>query len=682
MRGWLFFFIIVSLVISVWTIAVTSTKPQGPQGMTGFTGPEGPSSDAVLPVANGGTNSFTSLKGDRLICSTSTAIVETDYLASDPVFDSVTLQSGFIYFPSTNTVVTSLQTGLFSSPLSSLSSTATTTLVTIPSVSLNANVCISEKSNQTINGVKTFQRPVLVETGVTFQNGDGSIQVNQQVDAKSMTLTDSQVRFNSASKAVIDFPNSMIQLDSAEFQFQTDQSSGFIMGSPEVQLRSDGTLRFASTRNQIRTSDTTVSVDLPTGSNVTITLPDVGADAEFVLTEGTQTVNGSKTILELDASFSSPLKVGVDTGSQIRFGSNPTNQIRMEFLYETGGTSSGTTYMRSFPNNLNTGADFMMTEGDQVINGMKILNNVVASFSTGLQFSDNGNQIVIGGPQRNVIWNFETPSTGDGNLVYTIPIVETKTQFMMDSRDQAIAGVKFFDRMTVTNSFSGANVQVFDCPLQLTADSNQIVLAADLANKTTINAPSSFSTTQTIPDFGVNASFVLDQGPSTTINGEKTMPVVSIPGSFTNLDTLQSLGFAMGKKYMACFKQTNPQSVPSFTNTPVVFDTTVWNINFGNPILPTTQIQVPIQGYYLVIYTVSTEGSSGGNLTASIFNSFIPTIEFGKTKNAYNGASAGLTGSAILFLQTYTSILLYNATFSSPISITGTNYIQLIYLGP
>jgi hypothetical protein len=681
MRGWLFFFLIVSLGISVWSIVVTSTKPQGPQGMTGFTGPDGPSFDAVLPIANGGTNSSKALKGDRLICSSSTAIVETDYLASDPIFDSVTLQSGFIYFPSTNTVVTSLQTGLFSSTLSSLSNIATTTLVTIPSVSSNANVCISEKSNQIINGVKTFLQPVLVETGVTFQNGDGSIQVNQQVDAKSVTLTDSQLQFNSASKAVIDFPNSMIQLDSAEFQFQTDQSSGFILGCPEVQLQSDGTLRFESTRNQIRTSDTAVSVDLPTGSNVTITLPDVGADAEFVLTEGAQTVNGSKTILELDASFSLPLKVGVDTGSQIRFGSNPTNQIRMEFLYETGGTSSGTTYMRSFPNNLNTGADFMMTEGDQVINGMKIFYDVVASFSTGLQFSDEGDQIVIGGPQRNVTWNFETPSTGDGNLVYTIPIVEAKTQFMMDSSDQAIAGVKFFDRMTVTNSFSGDNVQVFDCPLQLTSNNNQIVLGASAANNTTINAPSSFSTTQTIPDFGVNASFVLDQGPS-TINGIKTISTVSIPGSFTNLSGMESLGFAMGKKYMACFKQTNPQSIPSFTDTSMMFDTTAWNINFGNPILPNTQIQVPVQGYYLVIYTVSTQNAGGGNFIARIFNSFLPAVDFGKTKNAYNGAAGGLTGSAILFLQTYTSILLYNATDVPAITLSGTNYIQLIYLGP
>jgi fibronectin-binding autotransporter adhesin len=280
-----------------------------------------------------------------------------------------------------------------------------------------------------------------------------------------------------------------------------------------------------ATTNQLvlgTTNTTTISATAPAASR-TYTLPDVGANASFVMTEGTQTINGDKTLSGATSltgvatakagvairyenpagTFSTGFKAGAQTadltytlptaaatGNQV-LRANSTTPTNLEWATITSvdaGTTNNTTLRwdagtSKWAENTNVLAT---SAGDMTLNSATI--------------KATTNQLVLGTTNTITI----SATAPAASSVYTIPDVGTTASFVMTAGAQTIAGAK-----TLSNA------------LTITPTSNQLVLGT--TNTTTINAVApAASVTYTIPDAGANASFVMTEG-TQTINGDKTL---------------------------------------------------------------------------------------------------------------------------------------------------------------
>ncbi|MBS1560627.1 MAG: hypothetical protein JSS89_03400 [Bacteroidetes bacterium] len=280
-----------------------------------------------------------------------------------------------------------------------------------------------------------------------------------------------------------------------------------------------------ATSNQLilgTTTTTTISATAPVASR-TYTLPDVGANASFVMTEGTQTINGDKTLSGATSltgvatakagvairyenpagTFSTGFKAGAQTadltytlptvaatGNQV-LRANSTTPTNLEWATITSvdaGTTNNTTLRwdagtSKWAENTNVLAT---SAGDMTLNSATI--------------KATTNQLILGTTNTTTI-NAAAPAA---SAVYTIPDVGTTASFVMTAGAQTIAGAK---------TLSSA--------LTITPTTNQLVLGT--TNTTTISATApAASRTYTIPDAGANASFVMTEG-TQTINGDKTL---------------------------------------------------------------------------------------------------------------------------------------------------------------
>ncbi len=115
----------------------------------------------------------------------------------------------------------------------------------------------------------------------------------------------------------------------------------------------------------------TISAPTPATSSV-YTIPDSGPAADFVMTEGAQTINNTKT-------FTSGVSITA-LSNQLELGSGTTTTISAP----VPATSAVYTIPDSGP-----AADFVMTEGIQTINGAKTLSDTT-TFGTGILLPTTG----------------------------------------------------------------------------------------------------------------------------------------------------------------------------------------------------------------------------------------------------------------------------------------------------
>ena len=337
---------------------------------------------------------------------------------------------------------------------------------------------IVSTSSQVFNGEKTFDDGIVVGVGsrtVKFTDG-------------SFTTT---LRANPISNQTYVLPVS----DGSTGQFlQTDGAGNWsfatVAGSGTVNTGIQGRIPIYSTTGTTLDDQATVGagiVDVEIASqtgNRTYSIPDAGLSADFLLSEGAQTINGSKT-------FSATILMSA-TSSQMILGTGNTVAI------SAPTPSANRTY--TIPD-IGTGlANFIMSEGNQTLNGLK-------TFASGLSatsgaFTDVGNQLVFGTINTTTINSIDA----GGAKTYSIPNVGTTADFILSEGAQVINGTKSYSSpILVTNTSSALDL-------------------ASIGGFSAIIAVDSHSTidrTYNIPDAGTNANFVLSEGAS-TIGGLKT----------------------------------------------------------------------------------------------------------------------------------------------------------------
>ncbi len=336
----------------------------------------------------------------------------------------------------------------------------------------------------------------------------------------------------------------------------TGANSSFVLTDGNITINGNKTFSSAitinPTTNQIVlgvTNTVTINSTAPSSSR-TYTIPDTGANSSFVMTDGTQTINGNKTLtgtinlssltallpLQLDGSnniisaaislttgasgilpianggtnSSTALvngKIMVSAGGKIVEGTSSTTPIFIsETLTSTTnqlvlGTTNTVTLNSTAPvasrtyTIPDTGANssFVLTDGNITINGSK-------TFSSAVTINPTTNQIILG-VTNTVTINSVAPVA---SRTYTIPDTGANSSFILTDGNVTINGNKTFSSAITINPTT-----------------NQIILG--VTNTVTINsvAPAA-SRTYTIPDTGTNSSFILTDG-NITINGNKTL---------------------------------------------------------------------------------------------------------------------------------------------------------------
>lgn len=218
----------------------------------------------------------------------------------------------------------------------------------------------------------------------------------------------------------------------------------------------------------------------------TYTIADPGADANFIMSAGAQTVAGVKT-------FSSALTCSL-TSNQIVLGTTNTVTI--------SSTAPAASRTYTIPDTL-ANSSFVMTDLAQTINGAKTFTSQLANTLT-------TNQIVLG-TTNTVTINSVAPTA---SRIYTIPDAGSDATFVLSGG----GGGPSFASLTLTNT------------------TNQLTLGT--TNTVTVNsvAPAA-SRTYTIPDAGGAASFVMTAG-AQTVAGVKTFSSALTCSATTNQITL------------------------------------------------------------------------------------------------------------------------------------------------
>ena len=304
----------------------------------------------------------------------------------------------------------SLRTGVDGSTINISAPLITTNCTyTIPNVGANADFILNT-GNQTIGGTKNFTtRPTVSGTGVLLvgEAGGGDATTNTaQTFSAIKTFTAAPV-----------------------FRTSSNQLA----------------LRTGVAGNKIDINASTI------GGDRVYTLPDVGANADFVLNTGAQTIGGTKNFT------TRPTVNGIDV-----------------LLVGEGGTVGGGDATTSTPQTFTAVKTFTAAPIFQTVNNQFSLRTGVAGFEIDI-----------------------TAPTIGGNRVYTLPDVGADAEFVMNSGTQTIGGTKTFTAAPVFRT-----------------SSNQLTLRTGVAgNRIDINAPTINSNrTYTLPDAGNDAKFVMDTG--------------------------------------------------------------------------------------------------------------------------------------------------------------------------
>ncbi len=361
-------------------------------------------------------------------------------------------------------------------------------IYSLPDVLADASFVMTEGA-QTINGIKTFSDTVVFISGFSLASLTLTAVSNQLTLGAGNTIT-----LNAPTPAASRIYTAPDVLANANFILsegaQTingvktfNDTVVFISGFSLASL----TLTAVSNQLTLGTGNT-ITLNAPTpAASRTYTAPDVLANANFILSEGTQTINGLKT-------FSAAISDTALT-NQLILGSATTITIN--------APAPAASRVYTTPDVLGN-ADFVLTAGTQTISGAK-------TFSLAISDTALTNQLVLGGATTITI-NAPAPAA---SRVYTTPDVLGNADFVLTAGTQTIGGAK-----------------TFSLAISDTALTNQLVLGS--ATTITINAPApAASRVYTAPDVLANANFILSEG-TQTLNGLKTFSSAITDTATTN----------------------------------------------------------------------------------------------------------------------------------------------------
>jgi hypothetical protein len=169
----------------------------------------------------------------------------------------------------------------------------------------------------------------------------------------------------------------------------------------------------------------TLNAPAPAASHI-YSLPDVLADASFVMTEGAQTINGIKTFTSAPVfpALSLPFITLTNVTNQVVLGTGNTITLN--------APAPAASRVYSLPDVL-ANADVVLTAGTQTIGGAK-------TFSSTITDTALTNQLILGAA-TNITLTAPAPAA---SRVYTIPDVLSAASFVMTAGTQTIAGAKTF----------------------------------------------------------------------------------------------------------------------------------------------------------------------------------------------------------------------------------------------
>lgn len=160
------------------------------------------------------------------------------------------------------------------------------------------------------------------------------------------------------------------------------------------------------------------------------TVPEVGADANFVMTEGAQTINGAKTF---STNISTAQLNAIGATNQIVFDPVAGNKVTLTVPVPAANTTV------TLPDPGVAAASIVLTESAQTINGALTL-------TSALNVTPTTNQVVLGVTNTTTL-NAVAPAA---SRVYTIPDSGADATFVMTEGAQTVNGAKTFSNLTVT----------------------------------------------------------------------------------------------------------------------------------------------------------------------------------------------------------------------------------------
>ena len=238
--------------------------------------------------------------------------------------------------------------------------------------------------------------------------------------------------------------------------------------------------------------------------NRTYTIPDVSGNASFVMTTGTQTIGGSKNFTTRPAVNGS----GVFLSGEAVPGAYTAYKLTFGSGLRLNNTAAPFTWNGNQDKTVEIDTSVVASlSGNQTLDGAK-------TFRTGIILQSSGNQLTLRTGSDGFRINITAPTIG-ANRTYTIPDVSGNASFVMTSAGQTIGGTKTFTTGIILENIS-----------------NQLILRTGIAGTSTItiSAPRiSGSRTYTIPDVSGNSSFVMTTG-TQDIGGSKnftTRPTIN-----------------------------------------------------------------------------------------------------------------------------------------------------------
>lgn len=484
---------------------------------------QGTTDTLTVTTMNGTTGNFGTLNATNITTTNLTVtagITTVDLTAMDVVATSVTTVNLLANDIKTNTfrasnalltdTLNQLVMGTGQTITLSAPTPATSHIYTLPDVLNDASFILSE-GNQTINGIKTFTTAPVFPGGLAFSVLTLTNTSNQLTMGTGQTITINAP--TPAASRVYTTPDVL-----ANANFIMSEGTQTINGAKTFSTQ----ITITPTTNQLVlgiTQTITVTAPTPAVSRV-YTMQDVLADASFIMSEGTQTINGTKTFTN------APVFPALSFASLTL--TNTTNQLVLGTTNTTTISSVAPAASRTYTiQDALTNANFIMSEGIQTVNGAK-------TFSTQIVINPTTNQLVLGTTNTTTI----TSVAPAASRTYTIPDAGGAASFVMTESAQTIAGTKTFSAAVVINPTT-----------------NQLVLG--VTNTTTISsvAPAA-SRTYTIPDAGADTSFVMAAG-TQTVGGAKTFSTAvtinpttnQLVLGVTNTTTINSVAPAASRTY-------------------------------------------------------------------------------------------------------------------------------------
>lgn len=424
-------------------------------------------------------------------------------------------------------------------------------------------------------------------------------------------------------------------------------------------------------------STITVSAATPSASQI-YTVPDVGADTQFVMAAGAQTVAGAKTF-STASTFSSLTASGavyLSAAQQLASVALTNGQL---LIGSTGSTPAVGTLTGTANRVTVTGG-----AGSITLSGPQDLHSGAAPTFASAALTATANQLTLGTTNTTTI----TSPAPAASRVYTIPDAGTSTQFVMAAGAQTVAGAKTFSATPTFSSLTASTAVYLDATQQLATvalTNGQLLIGSTgaapavgtltgTANRITVTSGAGSITLSGPQDLhsGASPSF-------SSINlSSSTFTMNSVNATFTGVVSSTPMNYVFGPvntggstATVAILEHANTfADVVSFVAGAVI-TTSSNQIIFGSEQTTTLNVATPAAS---LVYTLPDVGSSA----AFVMTAGAQTIAGAKTFSA-TPAFSSLTASTTVYLNAskqLTSVALTNgqlligSTGAAPVAAT------------